>query len=259
MGMPSKKLPQVPNATTDSVRRLIAELKTHLALGEADTDIADLMGLDADQYRSLKLEMYKREKVELGRTTEEFFIDYRLRQEGVIAELDKMVAYYSPQKVKVEGGGNNETLMADQFSAQRYGGQPSAIVGALRAKSDIIDRIVKVGQEFGILEKAPEKKLVIGGLAVAQMSNEDLRRNIVEAVTGLKKLTTRYGDTDVLGRALPSAGTVPAPVQDAELVPAAPKFTGKGKPKEAVGGRAKAAGAKAVNRQKATAAPAIGG
>jgi hypothetical protein len=243
--------------TAAELRTLIAELKTHLALGESDLDIAEAMGLDADRYRSLKLQMYNRERTDLGKTTEEFYIDYRLRQEGVIAELDRMVRYYTPQAVKVEEGGDN-TMMADQFSAQRYGGQPSAIVGALRAKSDILDKIVKVGQEFGILEKIPEKKQVIGGFAIAQLSTEDLRRSIVEAVTGLKQLTARYGDTDVLGRPLVDALPAPA-VKDAELVPpapAAPNFAGKGKPKMAAAGLAKAAGARAVNRKKATSSPA---
>jgi hypothetical protein len=253
MSSPKNKLTEArPGA--DQLRKMIAELKSHLAMGTPDIDIADEMGLDTDQYRLLKREMYNRERADLGKTTEEFYIDWRLRQEGVIAELDAMVNYYTPRKVKVEEGGDN-TMLVDQFSGKRYDGQPSAIVGALRAKSDILDKIVKVGQEFGILEKAPEKKVVIGGLAVANLSTEELRKTIVQAVVGLKQISARYGDTDVLGNALPSPPALKAPaVIDAHAVvrPAAPKFTDKGKPKEATGGRAKAAGANVVNRQKST-------
>lgn len=255
--MPTQKL----GVSAAEMRQMIAKLKAHLALGKSDADIAEEMELDGDDFRRLKNEMYRREKAELqGKSTEEFYIEYRFRQEGVIAELDRMVNFYAPQKIEVSESGGK--MMVDEYHANRYGGQPSAIVGALKAKSDIIDRIVKVGQEFGILEKAPEKKLIVGGIAVANMPTEDLRKTIVGAVTDLKKLMGRYGDTDVLGRPLPALAAPAAPViQDAELVPAAgppPKFSGKGKPKMAAGGKSKAAGARAANRKKATSSPVEG-
>lgn len=259
--MPVKRKTLTANAA--EMRKLIADLKSHLALGETDAEIAEWMELDADQLRILKREMYTREKLELnGKSTEEFYIDYRLRQEGVVAELDRMVEHYNPATIAVQGTDGKITQVDRLDGKPAYGGQPSAIVGALKAKSDIIDRIVKVGQEFGILEKAPEKKLIVGGIAIANMSTEELRKTIVGAVVSLKQISARYGDTDVLGNPLPNTLALPAPapvaIQDAELVtPTQPKFSDKGKPKEAVGGRAKAAGANAVNRQKSVVPPAV--
>lgn len=204
------------------LRRLLAELKANLADGKTDLEIAEEMfpdpkhGADVGAYNTLKRELYQQEKVDLhNKTTEEVFVDYVLRQEGCIRDLNQ--------------------LIRDDAGKVR---NAATTVGAIRAKSEILDKIIERGQEFGILEKVPEKKQVVAGVMVAQMDNEALRTLITKELTGLQGLVQRYGDEDMLGE---------KGVLDMRALPAGPEFTATQKPKESVGGIKKAAGAQAAN------------
>jgi hypothetical protein len=203
--------------TRGEYRRLIAELKAHLADGKTDLEAAEAMFKgDTKTYNILKRELYQQEKVDLhNKTTEEVFVDYVLRQEGCIRDLNQLIR-------DKEGTVRNS----------------STTVGAIRAKSDILDKIIERGQEFGILEKVPEKKQVIAGVMVAQLDNDALRQLITRELGGLQALVSRYGDDDMLG----NKGALDMPAE-----PTSPKFSGEGKPKESVGGLKKAEGAKAAN------------
>lgn len=215
------------------LRQEIAKLKALLAGGSSDLDAEIEMGLDHVVYLALKREMYAQDKIDLhGKSTEEVFIDYRLAQEGCIKELNGMIS---------------------KFETSR---QYNAMVGAVRAKADIYDRIIARGQEFGVLEKVPEKKQVIAGVMVAGLDNNELRQTIAKLLVDVDGITKKYGAVDMLGNpvevtaALPattgsSLVTASAVAAAAKEVASAPKFSGTGKPSKAASGLSKAAGGKA--------------
>jgi hypothetical protein len=203
-------------------RRLLAELKAHLADGLTDLEAAEKLfpdkkhGADVAAYNVLKRELYQQEKVDLhNKTTEEVFVDYVLRQEGCLRDLNELIR---------DGEGKVRNS--------------STTVGAIRAKSEILDKIISRGQEFGILEKVPEKKQVIAGVMVANLDNDALRSLITKELGGLQALVQRYGGDDMLGKRR---------ILEMSELPPGPSFTAENKPKEAVGGLKKAAGAKAAN------------
>jgi hypothetical protein len=211
------------------LRLRVAELKALLADGMTDLEACDELGLDIQDYNALKREMYAQDKLELvGKSTEEVYADYVRNQTKCVRDLDDL---------------------ADML---KKAGQPAAIVGAIKAKSDIFNRIIDTGQTFGIIEKVPERKQIIGGIAVGQLDNEELRKLIADQLAGLKQFVGRYGNVDLFGNPIEKDRKA-LPVQEAEIVvsptdtPSKPKFSDSARPPMATGGARKAAGARATN------------
>lgn len=218
--------------TAGELRLKVADLRSRLQTGLSDLQCAEEMTLCETDYNALKREMYAADKLEMSaKNSEEVFIDYRMRQEGCIKDLETMVKTFKETK------------------------QYNAMVGAVRAKSDIIDKIVARGQEFGVLEKVPEKKLVVAGVLVAGLSNDELRATVAKESMGMSEMFKKYSDGGILSlpepkkRTAADAALLPtAKVVDAEVVK--PKFNAGLRPKESVGGLAKAAGGKAAVEAK---------
>jgi hypothetical protein len=153
------------------LREAIAELLSYLASGYDDSEARTELGLDPEQYAALKRELYSQQaEYYRTRTREDLYTDYINEQRACIHELDKIT-----------------TRFADDKNA-------SAAVGAIRARSDIVDKIVKLGQDIGLVQKEPDKKVVLGGVAVAALSDAQLRKAIVGEVAALDRLIAEFGD-----------------------------------------------------------------
>lgn len=73
--------------------------------------------------------------------------------------------------------------------------QYNALVGALRLRSDIAERVITTGQLLGVVEKDPERKeVVVAGVSLADMEDKDLKKGVIKAFAGLQTLMTKYGD-----------------------------------------------------------------
>lgn len=66
--------------------------------------------------------------------------------------------------------------------------QFSALVGAVKAKSDLLDKIIKVGQELGLVKRAAREINVHGAVDVRTLSVSELRIHLEKEVSGLRKL-----------------------------------------------------------------------
>lgn len=165
----------------DELRVKLAQLQMLLAQGKSDVDCAQAMGdggtaMRTSQYNELKRELYRQETQGLyGKSTEDVYLEYQWAQQQCIRDLDGMIAYAKDK--------NNA----------------NTIVGLVRAKSDIIDKVIKMGQDMGIYNKEPEKKMVIHGHVVAKLSQPELRKLIVRETQGLAGVFTKYGDRDLMG------------------------------------------------------------
>lgn len=158
------------NITKAEFRAVCARLRSHLAEGKEHDEIAQLLGLTAAEFQELLKRFFESEADDLrGRTTEEVYVDYTLRQTQNIKDLTRMLGAFEESK------------------------QHSAMVGAVRARSDILDKIITKGQEFGFIEKKPETKIV-AGMIVSQLSTPDLRRAISDELGNLDRLMSRFGD-----------------------------------------------------------------
>lgn len=204
-------------------------------MGHSDGEIAEGMSLSAAAYNELKRELFRQETAAIyAQSTEEVFLEYAWKQNQCVTDLDVMINGFKTTK------------------------QYNALVGAVRAKSDIIDKIVKTGQDMGVLERAPERKMILHGVAVANLDNNGLRKLIAQELSGLSAVMSRFGDQNIMGEPI-TVTAEPAAVPSAfPALPAGPSFTGQGKPPEARGGKGKAAGGvqtRTVNRVKPFAPP----
>ena len=151
-------------------RSAFAKLRTYFADSKEHDEIAALLGFGWSEYEELLAAFYDAEaKVIREQSTERVYVDYCITQGQNIRDLTKVMATFDKTK------------------------QPSAIVAAIRARSDIYDKMIKTGQEFGFIEKKPETKLV-AGVIVQQLSDRELRSAIVSELGHLEHLMGKFGN-----------------------------------------------------------------
>lgn len=161
------------------LRSLLYELKLRLMEGSTDEEVMTLLGISTvAKYNELKRELYRQESAELtNKTVEDVFLEYKWAQEKCMKDLDDAMRDI-PEN------------------------QPNALIGAIKAKSDIIDKILKTGQDIGVINKEPEKKVVIQGHVIAQLSNAELRQMIAQETNALAGALAKYGDVDMDGNSI---------------------------------------------------------
>lgn len=215
------------------LRTLLATMRVHLMANKTDLAIQEEMSLDTGDYNALKSELYEQEKTDINdKSVEDVFIAFGHRMEGCINDLDEIIK-------------------------DKKGTNPNAVVGAVRAKADIINKIIDRGQEFGLIEKVPERKVVVAGLLVSKLDTKQLRKLISKQVGELGQIMDKYGDATMteLDPAPPPALPPASPEEEAKPSPAAKAtvtFGPLGKQGKAIGGIAKAAGGKATAHKKAS-------
>lgn len=92
------------------------------------------------------------------------FAEYREHQILCAKELEDLATYFKDSR---------------QFSS---------LVGAVKAKSDILDKIIKVGQELGVVKRAAKEISIRGQVDVRTLSVAELRVHLEKEVSGLQKL-----------------------------------------------------------------------
>jgi hypothetical protein len=215
---PAHNSPLKKTYSASQTRALLSELKLRLVNGEADEQIQELLGVTVGKYNELKKELYRQEQASLqSKSTEDVYLEYQWAQRKCIEDLDAAIL------------GIPEN-------------QPNALIGAIKARSDIHDKILKTGQDMGVIAKEPERKVVVHGHIIAQLDNAALRKMIAQETNQLAGAIAKYGDTDMDGN----------PIDDDDN--SAPTFAPQGKSGMSIAGPTKAAAARAsrqaVKRQK---------
>lgn len=188
--------------TKDQLREAVLQIYGLLCSGEDESDILDEMGLTATQYEELKKKMFEVKTDEVrSKPIEHIYVEYMIEQYRNITALDDIIANYRRTK------------------------QATALVGAIRARSEITDKLIARGQEFGLIKKVPNRNELVAGLVVANLTNKELKKEITGALGGLNEMISKYGDRDIIdvtpgkthhGRSLPEAVLNPeADVEDA--------------------------------------------
>jgi len=147
----------------------------YLEEGRTDNWIAEKLGLGPDEYQDLKRGAMKAQVSAIRRkTTEEVYADYLVQQAACIRELTSL------------------------SKTSRLKSNLPALISAVRARSEILDKIIKMGQDFGIIERKPERKEIALGVVVAKLSNEELRQRILSELCGIDVLMKKFGDKNLL-------------------------------------------------------------
>ena len=143
----------------------------HLSDGLSDKEAMAEMGLSSEEYEQLKAAMFDIKADEIRkRPVEHVYVEYIMQQSQNIKDL---------------------TGMIDDARASR---QANALVGAVRARAEIYDKLIERGQTFGLIKKEPDRKVIVAGHLIANLNNLELKKLISKELSELNKVMKRYGD-----------------------------------------------------------------
>lgn len=145
-------------AYMSQIRKLIGDNKT-------DDDICLETGLRSDQVSALKRKIYQTDKARfqsLDRFT--VFSDYVARSTQMVNELNEI-------KIKF-----------------RNRGQWTALVAAVKQKKEIYDSVIKMGQDFGFIDKKATEVKIEGEMSFSTMTDHDIRKEIEAEVKKMHEI-----------------------------------------------------------------------
>jgi hypothetical protein len=149
-------------------------LYSQMLEGSSESKVADDYGWDAETLTAIRRVMFEVQTTQLRKMSrEDHFVEYRIHQHQNLKDLGDLISSLDSNK------------------------QYNAIVGALRLRSDIHDKLVAKGQEFGIIKKEPERKEVVGGILVGDMDAGAVRGILMTKLSSLEKLMSDFGDADL--------------------------------------------------------------
>jgi len=153
----------------------VANVLSKIEEGKTDSEIMGELSLEAEVYYQIKNEALALEADNLrGRRTEEIYAQYVIQQAGCIRDL---------------------TEMSKKFDSKKH---YTALVSAVKARSDIYDKVIKVGQDFGLIERKAERRELAVGVVVAKLGDEELRATIAHELLKLEELMQSIGDANLI-------------------------------------------------------------
>lgn len=179
---------------------LAATIYEEMLDGESDADIMRTHGLDEEVFRDAKRFMLEEASATArAKPREHVYVEYCIEQDNTLRALNTLVEGLDAKK------------------------QYNAVVGALRLRSEIIDKKINKGFEFGVIKKEPDRKEILGGFVLADLSNSDLRKGIADITHHTHDLISKYGDGDILsltpGELHYGEGSIVAEAEEVEETP----------------------------------------
>lgn len=149
-------------------RQLIADFAIGISRGQTRDEIISELGITSNTYDILHTKYFTQvEKEQEGKSPLRIFSEYVASQEELIRTLWKFT--------------DNSSKDKEYRNAQ-------AFVAAVRAQSDIRDRIIKTGQELGVIVRTPEKVLIIDGADARDMDTAELRHQAMAKIRKVEKM-----------------------------------------------------------------------
>ena len=144
---------------------------------------------DAIQYRACRALLWDRERIllETGWSLQWFMsIEKYVSDEDrrIWSETDSRALFATYRDQQIQIAAELEDL-SEIFRGNR---QFSALVSSLRSRSDILDRVVKTGQELGVIHKTAKQVEVSGVVDVTQLDVTELRVHITKQVDEISRL-----------------------------------------------------------------------
>lgn len=146
-------------------RQLAAEIRKLIGKNYTDDEICEKLNIRPNLLVEYKRRIYQHDKVRFqGMDKYVVFSDYVSKSSQMVKELDEV-------KLKF-----------------RNRGQWSALVSAIKAKKEIYDSVIKMGQEFGLIDRRAAEVKVQGEVSFSTMSDADVRREIESEVKRLNEI-----------------------------------------------------------------------
>ncbi len=159
--------------TKEQEKEAVETIFTKLSSGLSDKQIIQDMGLTVEEYVGLKGAMLDAKADEVrSRPHEHVYVEYMIAQMGNVRDLSSMI---------------------DQMHVKK---KYASLVSAVRARSDILDNLIEKGQEFGLIHKKPERKEIVAGVMVSELSNDKLKKLIIGELGVLNNLRKEFGEKD---------------------------------------------------------------
>ena len=201
--------------TKEQIQAAVLTIFEHLSKGKSDKYIMRKMGFTAEEYEKIKIALFDYKADELRKRPDEHaYVEYLLNQNQNLRDLTKMI---------------------DNFDEAK---QHSAMVAAIRVRAEIYDKLIAKAQEFGLIRKTPERKEIVAGVMVAELSNKELKKALVSELKMLDDLNRKFGGGDITSlprpESLHSGPALPAP---GEKPPRKKSKTHKTKMNKVLGGR----------------------
>lgn len=164
----------------------LAKLRTCLEKGMYDDEIRQELCYAPEIIKELRDELNDRESTAVRqRSTEETYAQFVFEQRRCISDLDKIIADFAP-----DGLDDDKVKYVKNRNINGY-------VTAVRTKSDIIDKILKTGQDLGLIERTAAAKGLIAGQAIFNMTNIELKQYVVGEMKALYEWMEQFGDKDI--------------------------------------------------------------
>jgi len=176
------------------LRSAFAKLKALITEGYSDEEIAsEQLGISFEEFEDLKQKYLDHEvDIALKKPSEHTYVEYVLEQQRCISDLDNLIKSFGLVEDEIDDDLDESYSHRKQPKARNIAGY----VGAVRAKSDIIDKIVKTGQEFGLIEQKDKAKANPGDV-IFNMSKVEIIQYLTSEMKCFSETMMRYGDRDI--------------------------------------------------------------
>jgi hypothetical protein len=150
--------------------------------GVDENEIAEELNVNLEELERLKTSLINlKAEEERAKTPEEVYIRYLIDQQRNIRDLSRLIE-------------DNRNVTAKGLSA---------VVGAIRARAEIHDKVIARGQEFGLVKKVPNRTESLHGIVIEDLTTKDLRSLIIKDLEGFGMMVNRFGEQNILSLPVP--------------------------------------------------------
>lgn len=151
-------------------QKVLDKLFYKLSQGESDENIAQQLGLETKDIQILKLELFDLQIQKMrSKSAEENFVDWMIQQKGNIQELTTII----------------EDSRGDTDS-RGFG----ARVSAIKARSDMYNKILDEGRACGVLKKDINKEDDLDGENISDLTDNQIRQKLTEEIENINNIMT---------------------------------------------------------------------
>lgn len=163
------------NLKQGEIRVVFAKLRGFIQESLDDAEMAERLGISWNDLLELKRRFYEHETEAIrNRSTEQTFVRYAIEQRQCVSDLQKVIDDYESQK-NIPG-----------------------YVGAVRAKSEILERTMKMGVDLGLVRRLSDSQGYSAGEAIKSMTNPELRQYIYAEINVFNQMRLQHGEQGIL-------------------------------------------------------------
>lgn len=170
-----KKIKRKKLSDSDSLGRkdLLIEFEDLINKCYRQREIQDRLNIDSRNYNALLDAYYRAAETECrNKSTTRTFAEVAGRKAQLIRDLEEIKA-----TIKSAGARGNH----------------QAAIKAIKAQSDILDSVIKLGQELGLIEKIPDKLVFVGGRDPREMSADEITASCMRELQEITQMVQKSG------------------------------------------------------------------